>query len=195
VGVSKGMNTEYLLGTFLAFNSLRLRDLQIVDLRPSALVAALAEGRIDAACLYPPYSYSAKANLGGRTLSWSAQGGQEYFFLLTTTEELLKTRSRAIAALLTAVLEAESYLRKHNAEAREILARRFNLTLEQLAEQISHLRFQVGLHQELLTMMEDEAHWAMANGVVDAEKVPNLFQSLHLEELERLKPEAVGVIH
>jgi NitT/TauT family transport system substrate-binding protein len=195
VGVSRGMNTEFLLGSFLAFHGMRLGDLQIVNLRPSGLVAALAAGEIDAASLYPPFSYEAKARLGGQSLSWSTQGGQEYFFLLTTTADLLKTRSGAITSLLAAVLEAETYLKKHSTDARGILARKFQLAPEQLAERMTHIRFQVGLHQDLLTMMEDEAHWAMANGAVRAEDVPNLFQVLSLEPLENLKPEAVGVIH
>lgn len=195
LGVSKGMNTEFLLGVFLAFNGLRPRDVQLVDLRPSALVRALAQGEVDAVCLYPPFSYSAKDALGGEVLSWSAQGGQEYFFLLTTTEKLLRARPRAIKALLAALLEAEVYLIQNNSAARDILAREFQLSSGQLAEQLAQLRFQVGLHQDLLTMMEDEAHWAVANGVGEPSQVPNLFQLLSLETLESLKPEAVGVIH
>ena len=195
VGVSRGMNTEFLLGSFLAFHGLRLEDSQIIDLRPSGLVAALAAGEIDAASLYPPFSYQAKARLGGQSLSWSTQGGQEYFFLLTTTTDLLEARSGAITSVLAAMLEAEAYLKRHNAGARELLARKFQLAPEQLAERLAQIRFQVGLHQDLLTMMEDEAHWAVANGAVRAEEVPNLFQVLSLELLEKLKPEAVGVIH
>jgi len=195
VGVSKGMNTEYLLGSFLAFYGLRLRDVQIENLRPSALAAALTSGSIDAACLYPPYSYAAKADLGGQVVAWSAQGGQDYFFLLTTTTEILRRRPAALKALLAAALEAEEYLKRHGAEAREVLARRLDLAPERLAEQMAQIRFEVGLHQELLTMMEDEAHWAAANGAIASGTVPNLFQSLSLEPLEQLKPEAVGVIH
>jgi len=195
LGVSKGMNTEFLLGSFLAFNGLRLRDVQIVDLRPSGLVRALAEGEIDATCLYPPFSYAAKEGLGGRSLSWSAQGGQEYFFLLTTTEHLLRARPQAFKALLAALLEAEAYMEKNNAATRDMLARRFQLAPEHLAERLTSLRFQVSLHQDLLIMMEDEAHWAVANGAVDSSQVPNLFRLLSLDALESLKPEAVGVIH
>jgi ABC-type nitrate/sulfonate/bicarbonate transport system substrate-binding protein len=195
LGVSKGMNTEFLLGAFLAFNGLRLQDVQIVDLRPSGLVRALAEGEVDAVCLYPPFSYSAKEALNGRVLSWSAQGGQEYFFLLTTTEQLLRSRPRAIKALLAALLEAEEYMTRNHSAARDILARKFQLSSGQLAERLAQLRFQVGLHQDLLTMMEDEAHWAVANGLAESSRVPNLFQLLSLEMLESLKPEAVGVIH
>jgi NitT/TauT family transport system substrate-binding protein len=123
LGVSKGMNTEFLLGAFLAFNGLRPRDVQLVDLRPSGLVRALAQGEVDAVCLYPPFSYSAKDALGGEVLSWSAQGGQEYFFLLTTTEKLLGARPNALKALLAALLEAEAYLTQNNSAARAILAR------------------------------------------------------------------------
>ena len=195
VGVSKGMNTEFLLGSFLAFHGLRPRDVRIVDHNPSALVAALASGEVDAACLYPPFSYASKRSLGGQALSWAAQGGQDYFFLLTTSTDLLKARPRAFRELLAALLEAETYLAGHEAEVRELLARRFGLASGPLAERLAQIRFQVGLNQELLTVMEDEAHWAMANGVVESAVAPNLFLALSLEPLETLKPDAVGVIH
>ncbi len=195
VGVSRGMNTEFLLGSFLAFHGLRLRDVRVVDLRPSALVAALQSGEVDAGCLYPPFSYAAKEGLGARALSWPAQGGQDYFFLLTTTADLLRTRPGAFRELLAALLEAETYLSRHGAEAGAMLARGFGLAAEPLAGRLAQIRFQIGLNQELLTVMEDEAHWAMANGVVESEAAPNLFLTLSLEPLETLKPDAVGVIH
>jgi len=86
VGVSLGMNTEFLLDSFLTFHGLRLRDVQIVDsaFRPGGCPGG---GETDAACLYPPFSYEVKARLGGAYTSWSTQGGQEYFYLLTTTAD------------------------------------------------------------------------------------------------------------
>ncbi len=59
----------------------------------------------------------------------------------------------------------------------------------------SKTRFRVGLDQNLLTLMEDEARWAITNKYVDSTKVPNYFNFLYLEGLKKIKPEAVSVIH
>jgi NitT/TauT family transport system substrate-binding protein len=53
----------------------------------------------------------------------------------------------------------------------------------------------VRLDQDLLTLMEDEGRWAIRNKLVDAEKIPDYSTFLHLEELRKIKPEAVGVAY
>ena len=59
----------------------------------------------------------------------------------------------------------------------------------------SKTRFRVRLDQDLLTLMEDEARWAIQNKLVEAEKVPNYLNSFYLEGLEKLRPDAVSVVH
>ncbi len=51
------------------------------------------------------------------------------------------------------------------------------------------------LDQALLTLLEDEGRWAIHNKLVDGEKVPNYLHFLYLDGLEKIKPEAVSVIH
>jgi len=195
IGVSKGMNTEFLLNSFLSLNGIRSADVQTVDLKPSEILKALSEGKIDAGCFYPPFSDEAKKKLAGKALSWSPQGGQDYFFLMITKEELLKTRPQVVISLLASLLEAEAFLKTHSREALEIVARTLNLTPEAVMGGWSKIRFRVRLDQDLLTLMEDEARWAVRNKLVNAEKPPNYFNFLYLEGLGKLKPEAVGVIH
>ncbi len=194
-GVIKGTINEFLLNVFLSFNSIRPAEIQTVDLKPSETVTALSEGQIEAGCLHPPFSYAAKKKLASKAISWSAQGGQEYFFLMLAKDELIKARPRAITSLLEGLLEAETFLKEHHSQARDIVARALNLAPEAVTEGWSKIRFRVRLDQELLTLMEDEARWAIRNKLVDAEKIPNYFPLLYLEGLQNIKPEAVGVIH
>ncbi len=108
---------------------------------------------------------------------------------------MIKTRPRAITGLLKGVLEAEAFLRRNEKEARSIVARRLNLDHETLLNTWSKTRFRVRLDQDLLTLMEDEARWAMKNKYVDSTKIPNYFNFLYLEGLKKIRPEAVSVIH
>ncbi len=50
------------------------------------------------------------------------------------------------------------------------------------------------LNQDLLTLMEDEAKWSIHRRN-QAGGLPNYFNIVHLESLEKIKPEAVGIIH
>jgi len=195
VGVSKGTIGEFLLHAFLSSNDLRPNEIQPVYLKPAEIVTALSEGAIDAAVCYPPFWDTIKKNLGDKAVLWSVQGGQDFYYLLITTDELIRTRSHSFHAFLKGLLEAETFLRKHEREAQDIVTRKLNLDRQALFNNWSKTNFRVRLDQDLLTLMEDEARWAIRNKLVDAEKVPNYLNFLYLDGLKKIKPEAVGVIH
>lgn len=55
--------------------------------------------------------------------------------------------------------------------------------------------FIVLLPQALLPVFEDQARWRMENKLNIAKEVPNYLDYIYLEALEKVKPEAVGIIH
>ena len=195
VGINKGTVNEFFLNTFLTFNGIFLREVQVVNLSPPEMVAALSEGKIDAASSFPPYTDAMKGNLAQNAVSWPAQGGQAYYFLLITTEEVIRTRPRAITGLLKGVLEAEAFVRRNDKEARSIVARRLNLDHETLLNSWSKTTFHVRLDEDILTLMDDEARWAMKNKYVDSTKIPNYFNFFYLEGLKKISPQSISIIH
>jgi ABC-type nitrate/sulfonate/bicarbonate transport system substrate-binding protein len=195
IGVPRGAATEFFLSTFLTLNNIHSREVHLIDLKPSAMVTALSEGKIDAASCFPPSTDEMKRNLTQNAIAWPLQGGQDCYFLLITSEALIKTRPNVITSLLKGVLEAEAFLKKHEKEARKIIESTLNLDHEVLMSTWSKTRFHVGLDQSLLTLMEDEARWGIQNKLVDSTKVPNYFNFLYLEGLKKVKPEAVSVVH
>jgi NitT/TauT family transport system substrate-binding protein len=52
----------------------------------------------------------------------------------------------------------------------------------------------VRLDQALLTLLEDEGRWAIQNRLVEAKKVPNYLNYLHLDGLGKINPNFVTVI-
>jgi ABC-type nitrate/sulfonate/bicarbonate transport system substrate-binding protein len=195
VAVSKGTNSEFFLDTFLFLNGLHPDQIQIVYLKPNETVKALSEGKIDAGVNLFSYFDMIRKHHGGNMVSWSAQSGQDFYFLLITRGGVIKARPRVMTGLLKAVLEAETFLREHEREAQNIVAGALTLAPETVVNSWARTRFRVRLDQELLTLMEDEARWAIRNKLVDAQKVPNYLNLLYLEGLEKIRPEAVSVIH
>ena len=86
-------------------------------------------------------------------------------------------------------------MKKHESEAQAIVERTLGLDRASVASTWSKTHFRVGLDQALLTLMEDEGRWAIRTKLVEAQKVPNYLPFLYLEELGRLRPDAVGVVH
>lgn len=195
IAATKGTNSEFFLNAFLSLNGVHPAEVQMVDLKSDDMVTALSEGKIDGAVTLFSFLEPAKRRLGDEMVSWSAQSGQDFFFLLITKNELIKARPEAITRLLKGVLEAEAFLKKNEKEARSIVERILKLDRGVVMGTWSKTRFRVGLDQNLLTLMEDEARWAITNKYVDSTKIPNYFNFLYLEGLKKIKPEAVSVIH
>ena len=64
IGVVKGNVTEFFLYSFLAFHGVRPGEIETVDINPTEMVTAIAQGKIDAASCFPPFSNAIKKNLG-----------------------------------------------------------------------------------------------------------------------------------
>ena len=194
VGVPKTTIAEYYLNAFLSLKGVLPNEVQTVDLKPADLVKAISEGKIDGAACFPPFSDAMKKNLAGNGASWSIQGGQEYHLVVIVKDELIKTRPLALTGLLKGVIEAEDFLRKNEDEAQRIVERASGLGRESVLSTWSKTRFRVRLDQALLTLLEDEGRWAIQNRLVEAKKVPNYLNYLHLDGLGKINPNFVTVI-
>ncbi len=195
IGVTPGMNTRYILGAYLAFNGMRFADINAVMLSPSQIVAALGEGTIDAGCIYPPFTDQAKESLGTGLLAWPCQMMQDYYYLLVTREAYTRQKPHVVTSLLRALLEAETRHRKDPENTDRLVGTALGIPPARVAEHRAQLGLRVSLSEDLLTLMEDEARWIVGEGLADAKDLPNAFTLVDYEPLERLKPEAVGIIH
>jgi NitT/TauT family transport system substrate-binding protein len=45
-----------------------------------------------------------------------------------------------------------------------------------------------------LIAFEDQARWRIDNNLTDATRVPNYLDYIYLDALEKVKPEAIGII-
>jgi NitT/TauT family transport system substrate-binding protein len=193
VGSSKGTATDFFLSSFLSFNNIHPGEVLTVDVKPAEVLTALSDGKIDAAVSFSPFLGTIKKSMAGRIISWPAQGGRDFYYLLITREELIRKRPGTVTGFLKGLLEAEDYLKKHEREAQDIMKRILNIEPEAVMSTWSKTSFGVRLDQNLVTLMEDEGRWAIKNKLVEAERIPDYSTFLYLEGLKKIKPEAVGV--
>ncbi len=195
VGVTRKTVGEFYLGQFLMFNGLQQSDVQIVDLPQENLVEALKQGQIEAAVLFEPNAYQAKAQLGAEAVRWSVQGDQSIYSLLYATSKLTTQRPEAIKRYLRATLRAERFVAEHDAEARTLIARRLNYDDDYITYIWPKFRFVVSLDHELLLNMNDEARWAAEHKLTARPELPDYLQLMYLPALEAIKPERVTIKH
>jgi NitT/TauT family transport system substrate-binding protein len=194
IGVTRKSAQEFYLGTFLTFNGLSTDDVEVVDLTPSGIVEAISKGEIDAGIARDLYVYGMKQALGANAVSWPAQSGQPFYFVLGAKEEFLTERPVAVERFLKALVQAEAFVNTHNEEAKEFIGQTFGYDHSYLDTIWPNHDFVVGLPQAMLGVLEDGARWRIENGLTDATEVPNFLDFLYMDGLEVAKPAAVTII-
>ncbi len=195
IGLTRKTVGEFYLGQFLTFNRLALRDINLVDMPQDQLGAALKAGQVDAVVVFEPNAYKAKKQLGANAVRWSVQSGQSIYSLLYTTGKFTRERPQVIERYLRAVVQAEQFVKNHEAEARTIIAARLKYDAAYINYIWPKFQFAATLDQELLLNMDDEARWTIENKLTSNSKLPNYLNFLYLPGLKAVKPEGITVIH
>ncbi len=178
----------------MTFNGLSLDDVEIVGMNPSGLVEAIVAGTIDAAMIWEPNIYEISNRLGNNLVTFSGQSGQDFYFLMVTTNEVITARREAIERFLNALVEAEIFIKQNPEKAKTIVTERLDVEEDYVASVWPKNDFTTSLPQSLILAMDDEARWSIANNLTDKNVVPNYLDYIYLDGLEALKPEAVTII-
>lgn len=194
IGVTKGSVREYFLDRFFILNGLSLRTVTVVDLPPSQLVDALANGDIDASFSPEPYVYRMRQKLGGNAAVWPTNLGQHQQYSLVCTAATLRERPEITEALLASVIEAEAYVNSHPDEAKKIARTQTNFDERYMDQDWQNHHFSVMLSQSLITSMEDETRWRIRNNVTNISEVPDFSWYIAPEILAGLNPLSVNLI-
>jgi NitT/TauT family transport system substrate-binding protein len=195
VAVTRGSSTEFFLYNYLIFNRIPAGSVHVVDQTPSEMVKAMADGAIDAALWLPPYTTMMEKQLGAKGAHWPAQSGQDYYFALFTKEAFLKKQPKEMEQFIAALSDAEAFIAKYPDRAQSVLQSSLKVDRETFLATWSRLLFRLQLTQDLIVLMEREAKWAIRNKLVESKTMPNYLQLFYFQALDKVKPEAVRIIH
>ena len=195
VAVTQGSSSEFFFYTYLIFNRIPTGSVQVVNKTPSEMVKAMANGTIDAAVSWPPYPAEMVKRLGAQGACWPAQSGQNGYLALLAKEGFLKRQPNTIERFLAALSDAQGYVAKYPDRAQEIVRRRFKDDTGSFSEAWSRSRLELQLTQDLLVLMERETRWAMRNKFLEKGEMPNYLDFVYFNALDKVKPEAVSIVH
>lgn len=195
IGVTRKSSGEIFLGRFLISNNMSFSDVDIINLSPSEMTDQISKGQIDAVVTFEPNPYNIEKILGDNAIVWSAQGEQNTYATLYSTDEFIKNHPQIIERYLQSLIQAEQYVKNHDTEAKAILAKAMNYDDSYISYIWPKISFSLNLEQELLLTMEDEARWAIENKIIDQTKVPNYLNFIYFDALTKIKPEAVTAIY
>lgn len=195
IGVTKKSAGELFLGRFLLFNNLTFSDVSVIDLSPLELTNQIIAGKIDAVAAYEPFPFQIENKLGANAISWSAQGDQDTYALLYSTDEFIKIHPQIIERYLQSLMQAEIFVKDHNAEAKDLVKNILHYDDSYMDYYTWKISNSLVLEQALLLTLEDEARFAIANKLTNQTKVPNYLNFIYFDALDKVKPEAVTIVH
>lgn len=189
--------SEIFLHRFLIENQISDKDIQIIPVNSGdELISAIVDNNADVFVSNLPQLYDVnKALKGGMTILYDNKNSP-FFWLLIATDETLIKRPLVVQRFLRALVSAESLVRENKQEAQTILKKRFPDKEQDYFDLVwpKH-SFEVTLGQSLLITMEDEARFAIANKLTDKTVVPNYLNYIYFDALEKVKPEAITIVH
>lgn len=191
VGVTKKTSGEYYLGTFLIDNNLAIKDIQVVDLKPSEIIEALSKGEIDAALTWESHLSTIKNRLGRNVISFPGQSGQNLQFLLISKKEFITKNPEILKRFLSAMVATEEFVKTQNEESKLLVQQQFNYDDEYMKTVFPKFKNEISLRQSLLLTMENQARWRIANKLTDKTIVPNYTDFIYTDALRKVKLDAV----
>ena len=193
VGVIVGTTAQYELESHLLDLGIDPRRVTAVPVQPEDIVAALRDGRIDAAAVWEPFGYAALHGADAVGLRLPLAGGYIENYTLVARQPLLARRGDAVVRLLRAVERAEQFIQARPAEAQAILREQLQVDQGFVDWVWGGLAWRLSLDQALLSTMEGEVRWAQRERHVAEGARPNVLTLVNAGPLKAVKPAAVGI--
>ena len=194
IGVTLGTDGHFLLHMILANQGIAAGEVTLKNTRPEQVATMLTTGSVDAIVAWEPWLSQASKAAGANSVAIYPEQGFGFGFHLVGQREFVRAHPLAMQKLLRALLRAERFLEQQPQVARAILieATRSDPAFFDVAWPNFDARLM--LRQGLLTMLEDQARWAIGNGLTDAREAPNFLEAIYLDALLAVKPQAVSVV-
>ena len=194
VGVVSGSDAHYLLHTMLASHGVAPNEIAIENLKSAELTFALAEGRVDAIATWEPWLSEARKAAGANGVVFEPDKGFSLAFNLVGRRKFVQSHPAVMQRLLRALLAAERFLGTDPEAARALVldATKIESTVFDNAWPNHFLR--LTLSQGTVTMLEDQARWVNSISYGEKLKIPNFLESIYLDAMLAVKPQAVSII-
>lgn len=195
IGLPGNTIFEFFLDRFLELRGMDIHDVTLVHLNYSESQDAIKNGSVDAVVTFPPYYNSIKNSLGANAIDWSAQDDQQIYGVLVSKDQWIARNPVLLVRLLKAIDQADIYIDRHPDEAHSIVQNRLKLDPESAKGIWQRNSFALSLDQQLIFAIEDESRWMLENKLVNANEIPDLLDYINTDILEKVKPDAVTIIH
>ena len=194
IGVIPNTGADYFADLYLGLQGIESDRITRVPLNVNQAERALLDGNVDAVALFYPYGPQLIARLGEQAVVFSDPAVYQMQFNLVARQDFTVSRPTVARAFVAALQDALTFLQENPEVAKR-------LTIEATKEdptafgkvwQVSD--FMLGLNQDLLSVFEDEARWAMTRSTTPHAAGPNALELIDAGPLQGVRPDNVSIL-
>jgi ABC-type nitrate/sulfonate/bicarbonate transport system substrate-binding protein len=193
IGVTRGTFNQYHLDAYLLMHGMAVQSVETVGMAPEMMADALQSGRVDAVSSFEPHAWRIQQQLGANVVRLPAGNTHTVIFNLAAQRRMAGSRDADLAAVLRAVERAQQSIREQPARAQALLAERFKVDQAFVDAVWPHLQYRLRLDSSLVKTLESEARWAMREGYVRNDGMPDYLGFIHAAPLRSALPAAVSL--
>lgn len=164
IAFTAGTGSEVYTAQLLKSAGLTKDDVTLVNLQPQDMLPALAAGSIDAFNSWEPHIANAKKALGTAATGIDTKGIYAETFNIVVTKDYLKNNEVLLEKFLTALIEAEAWMKANPEQAIAVVAKTVGLKAEDLAGIWSDYVYHVALDDKQIDVLKTHAEWRLASG-------------------------------
>jgi ABC-type nitrate/sulfonate/bicarbonate transport system substrate-binding protein len=194
IGTQRASAVHYFLNLFLDHYMVETSSIKFSFMKAEKLPEALESGNIDAFSMREPYITRAKELLGDKIIIFELPGLYVQTELMVSNKTFAEQNPVIIEKLLKSLIRSENYAKKHRQDAIETVAAALNVDSSIYEKQWNELDLRIRLDQHLLTLLESQSQWAIKHNIVPGREIPNFLKYLSMDEMIRIRPEAVTII-
>jgi ABC-type nitrate/sulfonate/bicarbonate transport system substrate-binding protein len=194
VAVSVGTNGEYFMDQFLQRAGLSRKDVEVVNLRPEEMVAAINQGNVSACFTWEPHVQNAKTTLGDKAIIFANDGVYTETYNIVISRSSAESKPAEIKLLLQGLSKAAAYIHDKPDESVRIVSKHVGLDASLLKSIWSDYTFRVSLDQSLVDLLNEEAKWAKQSGIAAPDAtLPDFHRYILTDPLKAVDPAAVSI--
>lgn len=164
VAFTAGTGSEVYTMALLRKAGLSKNDVKLTNLRPQDMLPALSSGDIDAYNTWEPHIANGKKAMGKKVMQLDTAGTYSETFNIVVMQDYMKANPKLIEAFLTAMLEAEAWMKANPEDAITMVADVVGMKRATLAPIWKDYVYSVTLDQRQLDVLTAHAQWRLESG-------------------------------
>ncbi len=191
IGIIRGTASEYFLTTLTALDGTSPDSIELVSLKAEEMPKAIKSGRVEVISCWEPYCYETMKMLGSGATILSTQGLNHLSFNLLSKKNYADSHQEIIYQLLASLKEAIDNISQQPTESQALLKTRLDLEDDFIQWIWPDYLFRLSISNSLLLNLNNQARWAIDNGLTQQKELPDFGQYFDPRPLNRLMPESV----